>query len=158
MKTTPFGLGVSDIRRSRLFERSLPLQTTVNCQLSAVNRQPIKNTTFAPVKNLQNILELYRDADVPAATDMMRVLPDLPADYKRRRRYQRHVRVRDELMAHYRSFRFAFPERQNELIEQAEEVQRQALLKSLAGKEAYLVYHPYPVAIPALYDAMESYV
>ncbi|MEM7114368.1 MAG: hypothetical protein AAF614_18180 [Chloroflexota bacterium] len=65
---------------------------------------------------------------------------------------------REELMAHYRSFRFAFPERQNTLIEQAEEIQRRALNKMLAGKEAYIVYHPYPVAIPALYDAMESYV
>lgn len=65
---------------------------------------------------------------------------------------------RDDLMAYYRKFRFAFPQRQNSLLEQAEERQRQALHKTLAGKTAYLVYHPYPVAIPALYDAMHSYV
>jgi hypothetical protein len=59
-----------------------------------------------------------------------------------------------KLMADYWKFRFGFPERTNELIEQAEERQRQILLRVLRGKEAYTVYHPYPVALPALFDAI----
>jgi hypothetical protein len=59
-----------------------------------------------------------------------------------------------DFMAHYLKFRFAFPEHANELIERAEEIQRERLTGMLAGKEAYAVYHPYPVPIPALFDAI----
>ena len=65
---------------------------------------------------------------------------------------------REELMSYYRKFRFAFPDRQNDLLEQAETIQRRALQRILNDKESYLVYHPYPVAIPALYDAMHQFV
>jgi hypothetical protein len=61
---------------------------------------------------------------------------------------------RQHLMADYLKFRFAFPERQSLLIEQATAVERELLPRALAGKEAYTVYHPYPVSLPALYDAI----
>ena len=61
---------------------------------------------------------------------------------------------RDEFMAYYLKFRFAFPEKNNELIDNAESIQREILQKVLAGKKTYAVYHPYPVSIPALYDAI----
>jgi hypothetical protein len=57
-------------------------------------------------------------------------------------------------MAFYMMFRFAFPDRVNQLIESAEERQRETLGRVLAGKDAYTVYHPYPVPIPALFDAI----
>jgi hypothetical protein len=57
-------------------------------------------------------------------------------------------------MAFYMMFRFAFPERSNALIEGAEELQRTVLTRVLADKEAYSVYHPYPVSIPSLFDAI----
>ena len=62
------------------------------------------------------------------------------------------------LMAYYLMFRFAFPEMRNEFIEQAEERQRELLSRVLAGKEAYAVYHPYPVPIPALFRAVEPLI
>jgi hypothetical protein len=63
-----------------------------------------------------------------------------------------------DFMAYYLKFRFAFPEAANDLIERAEEIQRTALARVLAGKEAYAVYHPYPVPIPALFDAIRPFV
>jgi len=65
---------------------------------------------------------------------------------------------RMEFMAYYLKFRFAFPDRRNELIEQAEERQRQVLQRVLADKEAYTVYHPYPVSIPALFEAINPFL
>jgi hypothetical protein len=65
---------------------------------------------------------------------------------------------RIDFLSYYLKFRFAFPELRNELIENAEEIQREALSRVLAGKEAYAVHHPYPVSIPALFQAMEPYV
>jgi hypothetical protein len=64
---------------------------------------------------------------------------------------------RKDFMSYYLKYRFAFPERSNPLISQAEEVQRNILLKVLAGKDAYAVYHPYPVSIPALFDVTHPY-
>jgi hypothetical protein len=61
---------------------------------------------------------------------------------------------RQNLLADYLKFRFAFPERQNRLIEQAAALERELLPQALAGKEAYAVYHPYPVSLPALYNAI----
>ena len=64
---------------------------------------------------------------------------------------------RKDILSYYMKYRFAFPERSNSLISQAEEIQRRLLLKVLAGKDAYAVYHPYPVSIPALYDETHHY-
>ncbi|MBX3011395.1 MAG: hypothetical protein KF832_07795 [Caldilineaceae bacterium] len=61
---------------------------------------------------------------------------------------------RMDLQSYYHMFRFAFPAERNELIEAAEERQRALLLQLLAGKEAYELYHPYPVALPRLFEAM----
>jgi hypothetical protein len=59
-----------------------------------------------------------------------------------------------DFLSYYMKFRFAFPELRNELIEQAEDIQHQLLTHILAEKEAYEVYHPYPVSIPLLFDAI----
>lgn len=61
---------------------------------------------------------------------------------------------RMDLLAYYHRFQFAFPHARNELIEQAEERQRMLLTRALAGKEAYAIYHPYPVSVPLLFDAI----
>lgn len=63
-----------------------------------------------------------------------------------------------DFMAYYLKFRFAFPDARNDLIERAEELQREVLARALAGKESYAVYHPYPVPIPALFDAISPLV
>jgi hypothetical protein len=64
---------------------------------------------------------------------------------------------RAEFMSYYLKYRFAFPECSNALIDQAEETQRKMALKTLAGKEAYAIYHPYPFSIPSLFDAIRPY-
>ncbi len=57
-------------------------------------------------------------------------------------------------MAMYHTFRFAFPEARNPCVDGIEAVERERLLRLLAGKEAFALEHPYPVSIPALYDAL----
>lgn len=64
---------------------------------------------------------------------------------------------RKDFMSYYLKYRFAFPDRSNPLLDQTEEVQRKILLNVLAGKDAYAVYHPYPVSIPALFDLIQPY-
>jgi hypothetical protein len=67
-----------------------------------------------------------------------------------------HERI--HFMSHYLKFRFAFPEARNEFIERVEEIERDMLLKVLAAKPTYVVYHPYPAPIPALFEAISPFV
>lgn len=59
------------------------------------------------------------------------------------------------LQDYYHKFRFAFPECRNDLLENSAEHQRKLLKKALAGKESYVVFHPYPVPIPEMYEMIE---
>lgn len=65
---------------------------------------------------------------------------------------------RADFMNVYHTFRFAFPERKNDLIDNTEAIERKALHKVLANKPCYTAFHPYPVAIPDLYEAMKPFV
>jgi hypothetical protein len=58
------------------------------------------------------------------------------------------------LRSYYLKFRFAFTELRNEIIERAEEIQRQMLLRALANKQSYVVFHPYPMSASALFNAI----
>jgi len=60
-------------------------------------------------------------------------------------------------MQKYLAFKYAFPGRRNELIEEARILQSEILRRALGGKEAYTVWHPYPVALAQLFDAMSPY-
>jgi hypothetical protein len=62
-----------------------------------------------------------------------------------------------KFISYYLKFRFAFPEISNAFIEQSETLQRRALAQVLDSKETYAVYHPYPVPIPLLFDAIKPY-
>lgn len=64
---------------------------------------------------------------------------------------------RMNFMSYYLRFRFAFPDISNPLIDQAEEIQRQMLMKVMADKETYAVYHPYPFSIPELFEVIRPY-
>jgi hypothetical protein len=55
---------------------------------------------------------------------------------------------------HYLAYKFAFPGKANPFIENVLELQYDLLTRALAGKEVYTVRHPYPVALPRLYEAM----
>lgn len=63
-----------------------------------------------------------------------------------------------DFINNYLRFRFAFPKLSNPLIDNSEQLQRDALKKVLAGKEAYIVSHPYPVSISALHDAIKPHI
>ena len=65
---------------------------------------------------------------------------------------------RDRFLSYYRKFRFAFPGRANPLIDESERLQRELLVKALAGKPAHAVFHPYPVRIPSLFDRMHGLI
>jgi hypothetical protein len=64
---------------------------------------------------------------------------------------------RMEFLSYYFKYRFAFPECSNPLIDQAEEIQRRLMLRAMANKEAYAIYHPYPFSIPSLFDIIRPY-
>ena len=57
-------------------------------------------------------------------------------------------------MSWYLTYRFAFPDRRCELLEHAEELQRERLTRILEGHEAFALDHPYPVSLTALFEAM----
>jgi hypothetical protein len=65
---------------------------------------------------------------------------------------------RMNFLSYYLKFRFAFPGAANDLIERRQELEQSLLQQALSGKEAYAVYHPYPVSIPSLFDALRPYV
>jgi hypothetical protein len=60
-------------------------------------------------------------------------------------------------MAAYLKYRFAFPAAANPLVEQVEELERAALARAFAGKPAFVVHHPYPCSLDALFEAMSPY-
>ncbi len=64
---------------------------------------------------------------------------------------------RMEFMSYYLRFRFAFPDISNPLIDQVEEIQRHILIKVMADKKTYAVYHPYPFSIPELFEVVRPY-
>ena len=61
-----------------------------------------------------------------------------------------------DLLATYLKFRYAFPGRRNELLESAAERERDLLRKTLVGRTALEVDHPYPPDIGAMTAAIEE--
>jgi hypothetical protein len=62
-----------------------------------------------------------------------------------------------ELTSAYLKYRFAFPESSSYLLDHAASLQRDALAHALADKPAFVVRHPYPVSLSALFEAMNGY-
>lgn len=60
-------------------------------------------------------------------------------------------------LGYYRMFRFAFPDRVNEVVERTEERQGELLRSAIANKPAFAVYHPYPVSLRSLFEMMAPY-
>ncbi|MFW6116102.1 MAG: hypothetical protein ACOC6F_00100 [bacterium] len=56
---------------------------------------------------------------------------------------------------HYRAYRFAFPHRRNLWLERAPEFRSSLLFRALEGKEAYQVFHPYPVSFEELFSHLQ---
>jgi hypothetical protein len=58
------------------------------------------------------------------------------------------------LLSTYLAYRFAFPDRRNELLETFPDALTERLARSLCGKQTYVVRHPYPCRLEALFEAM----
>jgi predicted ATP-grasp superfamily ATP-dependent carboligase len=56
--------------------------------------------------------------------------------------------------AAYLAYRFAYPGRRSALLDGAADAQRHALVRALAGKDAFVVRHPYPCDLQQLFDVM----
>jgi len=112
--------------------------------------------------------QLFRGACVPVATPQkiffvashessdITVQPMAPREIAEKMVFSLQAE-RAEFMSYYYAFRFAFPELANELVERAEEIQRATLIRALDDREAHAVYHPYPVSVPALFEAMKPF-
>jgi hypothetical protein len=57
---------------------------------------------------------------------------------------------RAPLLAHYRQFRYAFPDRRCEVLEHADVLERDLLATLFDGRPAATVAHPYPCDISEL--------
>jgi hypothetical protein len=58
---------------------------------------------------------------------------------------------------YYRAFKFGFPDRHNQTLENAEDLLRSRLSIALAGKRTHIVSHPYGGPLENLFRAMEPY-
>lgn len=68
------------------------------------------------------------------------------------------VQEREPFMAAYRQFRFAFPDRSSPVVDAAEALEKELLHRSLDGRTAWWVRHPYPMQIGALVPAIGQIV
>lgn len=81
------------------------------------------------------------------------VSPMDPVDIAKRM-YFSLLEERDDFVAIYQRYRFAFPDQPNELIEKVPQLMKAYLMRALSGKEAYSVFHPYPAPIPKLFQSI----
>lgn len=58
---------------------------------------------------------------------------------------------------YYKAFRFAFPDRRNDYLENVHEHHANLLFQAFSGKEAYKVLHPYPVSLKDLFREMQPF-
>jgi hypothetical protein len=135
-------------RFSRLAGRASPLLRKQQC----VDVEPERlfgAARCAGVASLDRLLFVSSHASQEVAVERIDA-----ADVARRMLFslQEEQRV---LMSFYRRFRFAFPERENPVLESVEQVQRRALDDALAHHtESYELRHPYPVPLEQLFDAV----
>lgn len=64
----------------------------------------------------------------------------------------------EDLLLHYDGFRFAFPDKINAIIEELENKIKETLVPILQDKIGYVVYHPHPVSVPALFKTIEDLI
>lgn len=61
-----------------------------------------------------------------------------------------------DLSALYLTYRYAFPDRRNQMIETLPAVLEEAMVKALGTRRCVVVRHPYPPDIPALHGLIEG--
>lgn len=136
---------------AKMINRIIPLlRRRLNVSMSP---QKLFGKKFGKLQgNLEKILFV-----VSHETPDVKVQPVESQEIARRMVFSVQYELQD-MMSYYKMFRFAFPEMRNEFIEQTENLLRAGLMRALADKEAYVIYHPYPVPIPALSDAVSSVI
>ena len=65
---------------------------------------------------------------------------------------------RADLVSLYNKFRFAFPERRNEILEECAAIERDLLRRLFDKRTCYELRHPYLVPFERLFDAVEPYI
>ena len=56
----------------------------------------------------------------------------------------------------YKAFKYAFPERNNEFLDNIKNIQSGLLLNALERKKSFKILHPYPVSFEALFSKLNS--
>jgi hypothetical protein len=64
---------------------------------------------------------------------------------------------RQDFIACYHRFRYAFPDTPNKFIEECHDIERALLQRVFAGKPAFTVEHPSPLPLDDLYQAMRPH-
>ncbi len=86
----------------------------------------------------------------------IRVEPTDPVEIARRMQYSNECEQL-YLFEHYKAFKFAFPHLRSDFLERVDGLQTELLCSALRGKEAYTVYHPYPISFEQLFKHLEPY-
>lgn len=108
-------------------------------------------------KNLRNIKIVKGEAQLDlvlftvSSLDGFLGIQKIAAHEVIERMVQSNKQEYDDLLHHYTMFRFAFPNRRNNLLDTFEEMHRKILTSCFFGKEIYKIIHPYPVPIDKLY-------
>jgi hypothetical protein len=56
----------------------------------------------------------------------------------------------------YKAFKYAFPERDNEFLDNIKNIHSGLLLNALKSKKSFKIFHPYPVSFEALFSKLSS--
>ena len=62
----------------------------------------------------------------------------------------------DYFMQLYNIFKYAFPEKKNDFLENIENLQQRIMNKLLGEKQSFIVKHPYPVSFNKLFESMKA--
>lgn len=65
---------------------------------------------------------------------------------------------RSPFMAHYRQFRFAFPDRRSPMVDQAVRTEERLVEGALADVRCSALHHPYPLQISGLVEPLETLI
>jgi hypothetical protein len=58
----------------------------------------------------------------------------------------------------YKAFKYAFPEKNNEFLDNIKDIHSGLLLNALQGKKSFKISHPYPVPFEALFSTLNSVI
>lgn len=114
----------------------------------------VPTAVLFPVRSTAGQLDvvlLVTSADQPAVS-----IEPIEAEEVARRMAASLQEEREPFMAHYRQFRFAFPDRSSALVERAPEREQELLRKLLGARPAFQLRHPYPFELDSVVAPVEQ--